>query len=109
MSDARWPHPSRAVTVALAIGGLGVALTLARWFVCLPRLAFVLSLAFATAALALPAQASADTQWTKISSDYFSSITVPEIGILGSTAVVTWEQDTSPSTEDSSVPLTLEA
>ena len=49
---------------------------------------------------ALPAQASADTQWTKISSDYASNITVPEIGILGSTAVVTWEQDTSPSTED---------
>ena len=47
-----------------------------------------------------PTVASADTTWTKISSDYFSNITIPEIGVLGSTAVVTWEQDTSPSTED---------
>lgn len=51
-------------------------------------------------ALAVPTAASADTQWAKISSDYASNITVPEIGILGSTAVVTWEQDTSPSTAD---------
>jgi hypothetical protein len=52
------------------------------------------------ALVALPAQAAADTQWTKISSDFASNITVPEIGILGSTAVVTWEQDTGPSTAD---------
>jgi hypothetical protein len=48
----------------------------------------------------LPAAASADTGWTKISSDLASGITIPEIGILGTTAVVTWEQDTSPSTAD---------
>jgi hypothetical protein len=53
-----------------------------------------------TAFAVLPAAASADTQWTKISSDYASGITVPEIGVLGSTAVVTWEQDTSATTED---------
>jgi hypothetical protein len=51
-------------------------------------------------ALLVPSSASADTTWTKISSDYFSNITIPEIGILGSTAVLTWEQDTSPSTQD---------
>jgi hypothetical protein len=48
----------------------------------------------------LPVAASADTTWTKISSDTASNITVPEIGILGTTAVVTWEQETSPSTAD---------
>ena len=47
------------------------------------------------------AQASACRhQLTKISSDVFSSSTVPEIGILGTTAVVTWQQGTSPTTAD---------
>ena len=53
-----------------------------------------------TAFAVLPAGASADTTWTKISSDFASSITLPEMGVLGSTAVVTWEQDTSSSTQD---------
>ena len=64
--------------------------------------ALLATAATAVAALVavLPAAASADTGWTKISSDLASGITVPEIGILGTTAVVTWEQDTSPSTAD---------
>jgi hypothetical protein len=65
------------------------------------RFRCIAMLALACTALAvLPAAASADSTWTKISSDSDASITVPEIGILGSTAVVTWEQDTSQSTED---------
>ena len=48
----------------------------------------------------LPAAAAADTTWTKISSDSASSITVPSVGILGTTAVVAWEQDTSSTTQD---------
>jgi hypothetical protein len=59
-----------------------------------------LLIACVCASALLPGSALADTQWTKISSDFASSITVPEIGILGSTAVVTWEQDTSPTTDD---------
>jgi hypothetical protein len=65
------------------------------------RVLGLLALSVSGAALALGAPtASADTTWTKISSDYSSGITVPEMSILGSTAVVTWEQDTSPTTED---------
>jgi hypothetical protein len=64
------------------------------------RVACLLGFALGATALAVPVTASADTTWTKISSDSASSITVPEIGILGSTAVVTWEQDTSPTTQD---------
>jgi hypothetical protein len=52
------------------------------------------------ASAVIPASAMADTTWTKISSDYASNITVPELAVLGSTAVVTWEQNTSPTTED---------
>ena len=52
------------------------------------------------ASATIPASAMADTTWTKISSDYASNITVPEMAVLGSTAVVTWEQDTSPTTAD---------
>ncbi len=52
------------------------------------------------ASATIPASAMADTTWTKISSDYASNITVPEMAVLGSTAVVAWEQDTSPSTAD---------
>jgi hypothetical protein len=52
------------------------------------------------ASAVIPASAMADTTWTKISSDYASNITVPEMAVLGSTAVVTWEQDTSPTTAD---------
>jgi len=56
--------------------------------------------ASAALAAALPAAASADTGWTKISGNLSSNIVVPSIGILGTTAVVTWEQDTGPTTED---------
>lgn len=68
---------------------------------CAPRtLRLPLLLACICAGALLPGSASADTQWTKISSDYASGITVPEIGVLGSTAVVTWQQDTSATTQD---------
>jgi hypothetical protein len=60
---------------------------------------YAVTAALAAAAL-LPAGAAADTTWTKISSDSASSITYPSIGILGTTAVVTWEQSTGPLTED---------
>ena len=57
--------------------------------------------AAAIAVLALlPGDAAAGTTWTKISSDFSSSIAVPTVGILGTTAVVTWEQDTGPETAD---------
>ncbi|MEO9176809.1 MAG: hypothetical protein ABI317_14955 [Gaiellales bacterium] len=48
----------------------------------------------------LPASAVAATHWTQISSALQANSTVPQIGVQGSTAVVTWEQDTSPSTQD---------
>jgi hypothetical protein len=65
-----------------------------------PRLRHVIAILIA-AAVGLPAPAAADTAWTKLSSDTNSAITIPEVAILGgSTAVVTWEQETSPSTAD---------
>jgi hypothetical protein len=65
-----------------------------------PRLRHVTAILIA-AAVVIPAPAAADNAWTKLSSDTSSAITIPEVAILGgSTAVVTWEQETSPSTAD---------
>jgi hypothetical protein len=65
-----------------------------------PRLRHVIAILIA-AAVGLPAPAAADTLWTKLSTDTNSAITIPEVAILGgSTAVVTWEQATGPSTSD---------
>ena len=53
------------------------------------------------AALALGAPlAGADTTWTKVSTDYNANIVVPSLGLTGTTAVVAWTQETSPSTSD---------
>jgi hypothetical protein len=53
------------------------------------------------AALAVgAAAAAADTTWTKVSTDYNANIVVPSLGLVGSTAVVAWTQQTSPSTQD---------
>jgi hypothetical protein len=61
-------------------------------------------IAAAAAALAIMAMgaplAGADTTWTKISGDYNANIVVPSLGLTGSTAVVAWTQETSPSTSD---------
>ena len=40
--------------------------------------------------------AGADTTWTKISTDYNANIVVPSLGLIGTTAVVAWTQQTSP-------------
>jgi hypothetical protein len=53
----------------------------------------------AVIAMGVPA-AGADTTWTKISTDYDTNIVVPSLGLVGSTAVVAWTQETSPSTSD---------
>ena len=51
------------------------------------------------AALAVGAPAAgADTTWTKVSTDYNANIVVPSLGLTGTTAVVAWTQETSPST-----------
>ena len=61
----------------------------------------IAAVAAALAALALGAPlAGADTTWTKISTDYNANIVVPSLGLTGSTAVVAWTQETSPSTSD---------
>ena len=61
-------------------------------------------IAAVAATLALTAVASpvagADTTWTKISTDYTTNIVVPSLGLVGSTAVVAWTQETSPSSSD---------
>jgi hypothetical protein len=44
--------------------------------------------------------AGADTTWTKISTDYNANIVIPSLGLTGTTAVVAWTQETSPSTSD---------
>jgi hypothetical protein len=44
--------------------------------------------------------ASADTTWTKVSTDYNANIAIPALGLTGTTAVVSWMQQTSPSTSD---------
>ena len=51
------------------------------------------------AAVGVPA-AGADTTWTKISTDYNANIAIPSLGLTGTTAVVAWTQETSPSTSD---------
>ncbi|MDX6561147.1 MAG: hypothetical protein QOD65_961 [Gaiellales bacterium] len=57
--------------------------------------------AAATAAVGLVAPgAGADTTWTKVSTDYASNIVAPSPGLTGTTAVVAWTQQTSPSTSD---------
>jgi hypothetical protein len=49
---------------------------------------------------ALAGSASAATSWTKISTVPLSgSTSVPALAVAGTTAVVTWEQETSPSTQ----------
>ena len=53
----------------------------------------------ALTAVALPV-ASADTTWTKVSTDYDTNIVVPSLGLSGSTAVVAWTQETGPSSSD---------
>ena len=40
--------------------------------------------------------AGADTTWTKISTDYNANIVVPSLGLIGTTAVVAWTQQTGP-------------
>jgi hypothetical protein len=44
--------------------------------------------------------ASADTTWTKISTDFNDNIAIPSLGLTGTTAVVAWTQETGPSTSD---------
>ena len=44
--------------------------------------------------------AGADTTWTKISTDYNANIVVPSLGLIGTTAVVAWTQQTGPLTAD---------
>jgi hypothetical protein len=44
--------------------------------------------------------AGADTTWTKISTDFQSSIEVPSLGLTGSTVVVVWTQTTATASVD---------
>ena len=55
--------------------------------------------ALAVAAVGAPL-AGADTTWTKVSTDYTANIAIPSLGLTGTTAVVAWTQETSPSTSD---------
>jgi hypothetical protein len=64
----------------------------------LTRLAALAAVLVATAAGG-PA-ASADTTWTKISTDYAANIVVPSLGLTGTTAVVAWTQQTGPDASD---------
>jgi hypothetical protein len=52
------------------------------------------------AVMLAPAGAGADTIWTKVSTDYAANIVVPSLGLTGTTAVVAWTQQTSPSASD---------
>jgi hypothetical protein len=50
--------------------------------------------------LAVAGSATAATTWTQISTAPLSgSTSIPELAVVGTTGVVTWEQDTSPSTQ----------
>jgi hypothetical protein len=61
----------------------------------------IAAIAAALAALAVGAPvAGADTTWTKVSTDHNSNIVIPSLGVTGTTAVVAWTQETSPSTTD---------
>jgi hypothetical protein len=61
----------------------------------------IAAVAATLAALAVGAPfAGADTTWTKISGDFTANIANPSLGLTGTTAVVTWTQETSPSTSD---------
>jgi hypothetical protein len=53
----------------------------------------------AALAVGVPA-AGADTTWTKISTDYNANITIPSLGLTGTTAVVAWTQQTGPESAD---------
>jgi hypothetical protein len=53
------------------------------------------------AALAVGSPAAgADTTWTKVSTDYNANIVVPSLGLIGTTAVVAWTQETGPNSAD---------
>jgi hypothetical protein len=65
------------------------------------RLRWIAAVAAALAALSLGTPgAGADTTWTKISTDFNANIAIPSLGLTGTTAVVAWTQETSPSTSD---------
>jgi|tagenome__1003787_1003787.scaffolds.fasta_scaffold20879217_1 hypothetical protein len=64
----------------------------------LMRIAAVAAVVVA-AAVGVPV-AGADTTWTKVSTDFKANIAIPSLGLTGTTAVVTWTQETSPSTSD---------
>src|SRR6476469_11206101 len=59
----------------------------------------VVTATLAALVVGVPA-AGADTTWTKISTDYNANIVIPSLGLTGTTAVVAWTQETSPSTSD---------
>ena len=60
----------------------------------------IAAIAATLAAVAVGAPfAGADTTWTKVSTDYNANIVVPSLGLVGTTAVVAWTQQTSPSTQ----------
>jgi len=61
----------------------------------------IAAVAAAMAALAVGSPvAGADTTWTKVSTDFNANIVIPSLGLTGTTAVVAWTQETSPSTSD---------
>jgi hypothetical protein len=61
----------------------------------------IAAVAAAMAALAVGSPvAGADTTWTKVSTDFNANIVIPSLGLSGTTAVVAWTQETSPSTSD---------
>ena len=62
------------------------------------RIAAVAAVLMAVA-VGVPA-AGADTTWTKVSGDFASNITIPSLGLTGTTAVVAWTQQTGPLTSD---------
>ena len=65
------------------------------------RLMRIAAMAAVVTAVALGAPvASADTTWTKVSTDFNANITIPSLGLTGTTAVVAWTQATGPSTVD---------
>jgi len=59
----------------------------------------VVTATLAALVVGVPA-AGADTTWTKISTDYNANIVVPSLGLIGTTAVVAWTQETGPLTAD---------
>jgi hypothetical protein len=62
------------------------------------RIAAVTAVLAALAA-GVPA-AGADTTWTKVSADSNANITIPSLGLTGTTAVVAWTQQTGPESAD---------